>query len=100
MDDFEDLELTPSLLKFYRSKVHELQREQSAKSLSRLKDVDMTSQERLQLQRLLLEYEDELDQAEQEIADLRDTLARERRAVIELVEENAQLRGRISFDLP
>ena len=53
----------------------------------------MTSQQRSKLEKLLLEYEDELDQTDQEMVDVRNALVRERRAVIELVEENAQLRG-------
>lgn len=99
MDDMEDVELTPALLKFYRSKVHELQREQTAKLLARLKDVEMTSQQRLKMEKDLLEHEDELDQAEQDLSTLREALIRERRAVIELVEENAQLRGVSSVQL-
>jgi len=93
MDDVEHLELTPSLLKFYRSRIHDLQHEQNASLLSRLKQIELSSQERTTLERELLEYEDELDKSQQDIQDLQKALIRERRAVIELVEENAQLRG-------
>lgn len=93
MDDVEHLELTPSLLKFYRSRIHDLQHEQNASLLSRLKQIELSSQERTTLERELLEYEDELDKSQQDIQDLQKSLIRERRAVIELVEENAQLRG-------
>jgi hypothetical protein len=93
MDDIDQLELTPSLLKFYRSRIHELQRDQSVSILDRLKHVEMSAQERTTLERELLEYEDELCQAYQDLDDMRYALIRERRAVIELVEENTQLRG-------
>src|SRR5277367_6165382 len=53
----------------------------------------MSAQERNALERELLEYEDDLDQTQQDIDHLRNALVRERRAVIQLVEENAQLRG-------
>lgn len=99
MDDLMQLELTPSLLQFYRSKIQEIQKQQNEKLLSRLKHVEMTSQQRSKLEKLLLEYEDELDQTDQEIVDLRNALVRERRAVIELVEDNAQLRGVKIFTL-
>jgi hypothetical protein len=93
MDSVTDTNLTPSLLKFYRAKVDELQQEQNTRFLSRLKVVELTSQDRATLEKRLLEYEDDLDQAEQDLATLREAIVRERQAVIELVEENAQLRG-------
>ena len=93
MDDLEHLEPTPGLLQHYRAKIHDLQREQSASLLSRLKQVELSSQERATLERELLEYEDELEKSQQDIQHLEKALVRERRAVIELVEENAQLRG-------
>jgi hypothetical protein len=93
MDSVTDTNLTPSLLKFYRAKVDELQQEQNTRFLSTLKVVELTSQDRATLEKRLLEYEDDLDQAEQDLATLREAIVRERQAVIELVEENAQLRG-------
>ena len=71
MDEMEDLELTPGLLQFYRAKIHELQREQSASVLDRLKQVELTAQQRTRLERELFEYEDELDQSHQDIEDIR-----------------------------
>src|SRR5579862_7102519 len=93
MDEIDHLELTPSLLKFYRSKIHDIQREQNTSILNRLKQVELSAQERKKLESELLEYEGELDQRQQDFDDIRYALVRERRAVIELVEENAQLRG-------
>lgn len=93
MEDIDHLELTPSLLKFYRSRIHELQRDQNMSILNRLKHIEFPAQERTKLECELLEYEDELDQRQQDVDDIRNSLVRERRAVIELVEENAQLRG-------
>lgn len=93
MDDIEDLELTPSLLKFYRTQIHDLHRDQSTSILDRLKLVEMSAKERTTLERELLEYEDELDQAQQDLDDMRNSLVRERHAVIELVQENARLHG-------
>src|SRR5579859_1994010 len=97
MDDVDHLELTPSLLTFYRTRIHDLQHERSASLLSRLKQIELSSQERTTLERELLEYEDELDKSQQDIQDLQKALIRERRAVIELVQENAQLRGTSFF---
>ena len=97
MDDVDDLELTPSLLKFYRSRIQGLQRNQNSSILNRLKKVELLAQERKKLEDGLVEYEDELDQTQQDLNDLRNSLVRERRAVIELVEENTQLRGTIHF---
>jgi hypothetical protein len=94
MDDIDGLEPTPSLLKFYRSKIHELQRDSPTSILDRLKYIELSAEERTRLERELLGYEDELDQRQQDLDDLRNALIRERRAVIELVEENAQLRGK------
>ena len=94
--DIKDPELTPSLLKFYRSRVHELQKERSCNALERLKHVELSCQERKRLERELLEYDDELCQTQQDLEDVRNMLIRERRAVIELVEENAQVRGTLS----
>jgi len=96
MDKIEHLELNPSLLKFYRARIHELQRDQNASILAHLKHVEMSAKERSTLERELLEYEGELDQAHQDLDDMRNALVRERRAVIELVEENVQLRGNIT----
>ena len=93
MDDIDHLELTPSLLTFYRSKINELQKDQTTGLLDRLKHVEMSTLERNALERELLEYEDDLGQTQQDIDHLRTALVRERRAVIQLVEENAQLRG-------
>jgi septal ring factor EnvC (AmiA/AmiB activator) len=93
MDDIDHLEVIPSLLAFYRSKINELQKDQTTGLLDRLKHVEMSAQERSALERELLEYEDDLDQTQQDIDHLRTALVRERRAVIQLVEENAQLRG-------
>jgi hypothetical protein len=91
--DVKDIELTPSLLKFYRLRVHELQNERTCNTLERLKHVELSSQERKRLEREMLEYDDELCHTQQDLEDTRNMLIRERRAVIELVEENAQLRG-------
>lgn len=93
MDDTDHLELTPSLLHFYRSKIRELQKDETTGLVERLKLVELSAQERNSLERELLEYEDDLDQTQQDIDHLRNALVRERRAVIQLVEENAQLRG-------
>jgi chromosome segregation ATPase len=93
MDDIDTLELTPSLLKFYRSRIHDLQREQNASILNQLKHVEMSAQERKALERELLEYRDELHETQQDLDDTHNALVRERRAVIELVEEHAQLHG-------
>ena len=93
MDDVHQLELAPSLSAFYRSRINELQKDQTTSLLDRLKRVEMSAQERNSLERELLEYEDELNETQQDIDHLRNALVRERRAVIQLVEENAQLRG-------
>ena len=93
MEDIDHLELTPSLLKFYRSRIHELQRDQNTSILNRLKQVELTVQERKKLEDELFEYQDELEEKQHDLDDIRNALIRERRAVIELVEENAQLRG-------
>jgi hypothetical protein len=93
MDDIEHLELTPSLLKFYRSRIHDLKREQNTLILNQLKHVEMSAQERKALERELLEYRDELHETQQDLDDIHNAFIRERRAVIELVEEQAQLRG-------
>jgi len=93
MDDIDHLELTPSLLAFYRSKINELQKDQTTGFLDRLKHIEMSAQERNSLERELLEYEDDLDQKQQDIDHLCTALVRERRAVIQLVQENAQLQG-------
>lgn len=93
MEDIDHLELTPSLLKFYRSRIHELQRDQNTSILNRLKQVELSAQERKELEYEVFEYEDELEQKQQDLDDIYNALIRERRAVIELVEENVQLRG-------
>jgi septal ring factor EnvC (AmiA/AmiB activator) len=93
MDDVDHIELTPSLLKFYRTRIHDLQHQQSASLLSKLKHVEFSSQERTALERELQHCEDDLKRSEQDVQDLRAALRRERRAVIELVQENAKLRG-------
>jgi hypothetical protein len=94
MEDIDHLELTPSLLKFYRSRIHELQHGQNTSILNRLKQVELSAQERKELEYEVFEYEDELEQKQQDLDDIHSALIRERRAVIELVEENAQLRGK------
>jgi hypothetical protein len=71
MDDVEDLELTPALLAFYRSRIHQLQRDQNVAVLDRLKQVELSAKQRTLLERELLEYEDELDHSHQDIQDLR-----------------------------
>lgn len=91
--DIEELELTPSLLRFYRSRIHELQKEKTDSVLERLKRFEISSQERKKCESELLEYDDELYHTQQDLEDIRNALIRERRAVIELVQENAQLRG-------
>jgi predicted nucleic acid-binding Zn-ribbon protein len=94
MDELGDnVELTPSLLKFYRTRIHELQHAQSLSLLSRLKHLEFSNQERSALERELQDCQDELRSSQKEIQDLRAGLRRERMAVIELVQENAQLRG-------
>src|SRR2546421_12475778 len=93
MDDVDHIELTPSLLKFYRTRIHDLQHQQNASLLNKLKDVEFSNQQRTALEGELQDCEDDLKRSEQEIQDLRAALRRERRAVIELVQENAQLRG-------
>ena len=93
MEDIDHLELTPSLLKFYRARIHELQRDQNTSILNRLKQVELSAQDRKELEYEVFEYEDELEQKQQDLDDVHNALIRERRAVIELVEENAQLRG-------
>jgi hypothetical protein len=95
--DVEELELTPSLLTYYRSRIHELQKEKTDSVLERLKHVELSRQERERLERELLEYDDELYHTQQDMEDIRNALIRERRAVIELVEENSQLRGTRKF---
>ena len=93
MEDVEHLELSPSLLHFYRSKINELQKDHTTGLVERFKLVELSAQERRTLERELWEYEEELDQTQQDVDHLRNALVRERRAVIQLVEENAQLRG-------
>jgi hypothetical protein len=93
MDEDEDLQLTPALLNFYRTRVHELQGNSATRVLERVRKLELSSQERKALQLELLEYEDGLEKVYEDLDDMRNALVRERRAVIELVEENAQLRG-------
>jgi hypothetical protein len=89
----DDIELTPSLLKFYRSKIRELQKDQNISIHNRLKHLDLSTKERAKLERDVVEYEKEIEQTQQDLDHIQNALIRERRAVIELVEENAQLRG-------
>ena len=99
MDDIDHLELTPSLLKFYRSRIHQLQRDQNKSILEKLQTIELSAQERRTLECQLLEYQAALEQRQLDLDHVRDALIRERRAVIELVEENSQLRGpRLSED--
>lgn len=93
MDDINHLELTPSLLRFYRSRIHDLQKSQNYSILNRLNQIELSWNERSRLERELAEAEDELDQTTQSLDDVQNALVKERRAVIELVEENAHLRG-------
>jgi hypothetical protein len=97
MDDIEHLELTPSLLKFYRSRIHELQKTQHAAILQRLTQVESSAKERAKLEREVLEYEDEVRILSDDLDKAHAGLIRERRAVIELVDENARLRGSSPF---
>jgi hypothetical protein len=66
-----DVELTPALLKFYRRRIHDLQREQNAAVLDRLKRIEVSVNHRAPLEHELLEYEDELDQSQQDIEEMR-----------------------------
>lgn len=93
MDDIEHLELTPSLLKFYRSRLRDIQLEQNTVILNQFKHVEMSARERKALERELLEYRDELHEVQQILDDTQNARVGERRAVMELVEEQAQLRG-------
>src|SRR5215510_924525 len=95
MEDIDHLELTQSLLKFYRSRIHDLQRDQSKSILDRLKMVELSTQTRKTLECQLLEYQVELEKRQLDLGHARDELIRERRAIIELAEENSQLRGHV-----
>ena len=88
-----DIELTPSLLHFYRSKINELQQQQYTISLNRLKHLELSANERTTLERQVSEYQNEMEITKQDVDELQGSLIRERRAVIELVQENAKLRG-------
>ena len=89
----DDLQLTPALLEFYRGRLRDLQEEACTSILARLKRVEMSAQERTTLERDVLQIEGELENAYQDINHLREALVRERRAVIELVQDNIELRG-------
>jgi chromosome segregation ATPase len=91
----EDIQLTPELLVFYRAKIRELQRHEYLTLLERLRHVELSAEQRARLEHQVSEYRDELDVTREDLDRLQESLTRERRAVIELVQENAQLRGRL-----
>ena len=91
-DDIGHLDLTPTLAKFYRTRIHDLQRLQTTTILKHLENIELSAQERASLQRTIQELEGELDASRTDVEVLHDAVVRERKAVIELVGENAQLR--------
>jgi chromosome segregation ATPase len=92
-DDISHLELTPALAKFYRTQIHALQTTRCKTLESNLQTLVLQTAERTRLNRTVSALEEELDSCHADIEDLRRALVRERRAVIQLVGENAQLRG-------
>jgi chromosome segregation ATPase len=91
-DDIAHLELTPPLLQFYRTRIHDLQRSRDTRIHTRLKTLEFSAKERALLEHTIAEYEEELESCQGDVEALRAALIRERKAVIELVGENAQLR--------
>ena len=94
-DDIGHLDLTPALAKFYRTRIHDLQRRQTSTILKHLESIELSTQERAGLQRTIQKLQGELDASQADVEVLHEAVVRERNAVIELVGENAQLRRAI-----
>jgi hypothetical protein len=92
-DDISHLDLTPTLAKFYRTQIHNLQTTRRTTLDANLQTLALHTAERTRLHRTVRALEAEIDSSHADIEDLREALVRERKAVIELVHENAQLRG-------
>jgi chromosome segregation ATPase len=92
-DDISHLDLTPTLAKFYRTQIHNLQKTRTTTLEANLQTLALQTAERTRLHRTIRALEAEVDASHADIEDLREALVRERKAVIELVGENVKLRG-------
>jgi hypothetical protein len=92
-DDISHLDLTPTLAKFYRTQIHNLQKARTTTLEANLQSLALQTAERTRLHRTIRALEAEIDSCHADIEDLLEALVRERKAVVELVGENAKLRS-------